>query len=102
MRRVMVRYRVKPGQVEANERLVRDVYAELGRMQPEGFGYGTFKLDEGVTFVHLATHEDGRNPLAEVEAFRRFQEGPRERCDEPPVLTELSEVGSFRPAGVAP
>jgi hypothetical protein len=98
----MVRYRVKPDHVEANERLVRDVYAELGQLQPEGFRYGTFKLDDGVTFVHLATHEADANPLGRVEAFQRFQEGLRERCDEPPVLTELSEVGSFRPTGVAP
>ena len=63
MRRVMVRYRVKPEAAEANERLVRDVYEELGRLRPDGFHYGTFKLDDGVTFVHLATHDDDDNPL---------------------------------------
>ena len=31
-----------------------------------------------------------RNPLTEVEAFARFQEGIGERCDEPPVVTELT------------
>jgi hypothetical protein len=92
----MVRYKVKPDHAAANEQLVRDVYEELGRLQPEGFHYGTFKLDDGVTFVHLATHDDDRNPLAEVAAFQRFQENLRERCDEVPVLTELEEVASFR------
>ena len=101
MRRVMVRYKVKPDHAAANEQLVRDVYEELGRLQPEGFHYGTFKLDDGVTFVHLATQDDDRNPLAEVAAFRRFQENLRERCDESPVLTELEEVGSFRFSGAA-
>ena len=101
MRRVMVRYTVKPGQAEANERLVRDVYDELGRLQPEGFHYGTFKLDDGLTVVHLATHDDGSNPLPEVAAFRRFQEGLGERCAVAPVLTELEEVGSFRFSGGA-
>ena len=54
MRRVMVRYRVKPDQVAENEQLVRDVYEELSRTQPDGFRYGTFKLEDGVSFVHLA------------------------------------------------
>jgi hypothetical protein len=100
MRRVMVRYRVKPEQAAANEQLVRDVYEELAQLQPEGFHYGTFKLEDGVTFVHLATHETDGNPLGQVAAFSRFQENLRDRCEEPPVLTELEEVGSFRFAGV--
>ena len=96
MRRVMVRYRVKPDQVAANEALVRDVYEELARVKPDGFRYGTFKLEDGVSFVHLATQEGERSPLADVAAFQRFQEHIRDRCDEPPVVTELDEIGSFR------
>jgi hypothetical protein len=92
----MVRYRVKPEQVAANEELVRAVYAELDRARPEGFRYATFRLDDGVSFVHLATQEGEHNPLAEIEAFGIFQAGISDRCDEPPVVTELEEVGSFR------
>jgi hypothetical protein len=95
MRRVMVRYRVKPEQVAANEELVRAVYAELDRARPDGFHYATFKLDDGVSFVHLATQEGEHNPLAEIEAFARFQAGIRDRCDEAPVVTDLELVGSF-------
>ena len=96
MRRVMVRYRIKPREVAENERLVRDVYAELAERQPDGFHYGTFKLDDGVSFVHLATHEVDENPLTTVEAFARFQQNLGDRCDEPPMLLEMEEVGSFR------
>jgi hypothetical protein len=96
MRRVMVRYTVRPDAVQRNEQLVREVYDELAAAQPGGFRYATFKLDDGVSFVHLAEHEDGANPLAEAAAFGRFQASLRERCDSPPVLTELSEVGSYR------
>jgi hypothetical protein len=96
MRRVMVRYRIKAGEVAENERLVRDVYAELADKQPEGFRYATFKLDDGVSFVHLAVQEAAENPLSGVEAFGRFQENIGDRCDEPPVVVELEEVGSFR------
>jgi len=95
MRRVMVRYRVKPEHVRENEELVREVYAELDRARPDGFRYATFKLGDGVSFVHLATHDDEHNPLVEIAAFQRFQSGIRDRCDEPPVVTELEEVGSF-------
>ena len=96
MRRVMVRYQVKPDQVAANELLVRDVYEELGRAEPGGFHYGTFKLEDGVSFVHIASQEEEQNPLAENAAFQRFQENIRDRCDEPPVVAALDEVGSFR------
>jgi Antibiotic biosynthesis monooxygenase len=98
MRRVMVRYRVKPDQEAANEELVRAVYEELERTRPAGLRYATFQLEDGVSFVHLASTEteDGHNPLSEVEAFKRFQEGIRDRCDEAPVATELREIGSYR------
>ena len=44
-----------------------------------------------MSFVHVASVEaaDGRNPLGQVEAFARFQEGIADRCDEPPVATEM-------------
>jgi hypothetical protein len=96
MRQVMVRYRVKPERVAENEELVRAVYDELSRTDPAGLRYATFKLDDGVSFLHLASTEDGQNPLSQVKAFRRFQENIAERCDERPVVTELSEIGSFR------
>lgn len=98
MRRVMVRYRVKPDQATRNEELVRAIYDELGRTKPAGLRYATFKLDDGVSFVHIASvdTEDGHNPLGDVEAFAKFQKTIADRCEEPPVATELREVGSFR------
>jgi hypothetical protein len=92
----MVRYRVKPGEAERNEQLVRAVYEELHRADPAGFRYATFRLDDGVTFVHIAESEGPENPLAEIEAFKEFQEDIADRCDEPPVVAQLTEVGSFR------
>ena len=95
MRRVMVRYKVKPEQVARNEELVRSVYKELHRLEPDGLRYATFKLPDGVTFIHLADTGGAGNPLTELAAFKAFQAGVRERCDEPPVVSELSDVGSF-------
>jgi hypothetical protein len=99
MRQVMVRYKVKPDRVEENEALVRAVYEELHRTAPAGLRYATFRQDDGIGFVHLAQTEDGANPLTEVEAFARFQEGIGERCDEAPVVTVLHEVGSYPALG---
>jgi hypothetical protein len=98
MSKVMIRYKVKPESAAENERLVRAVYAELERDRPAGLRYATFRLDDGVSFVHVAENdtEDGHSPLREVQAFREFQQGVGERCAEPPVTTELHEVGSFR------
>ncbi|MDP9256893.1 MAG: antibiotic biosynthesis monooxygenase [Actinomycetota bacterium] len=98
MRRVMVRYKVKPEQAAENEELVRAVYDELHRTEPAGLRYATFQLEDGVTFVHLASVEGdaGQNPLTGLESFKRFQAGVADRCDEPPVVTATREIGSFR------
>jgi hypothetical protein len=98
MSKVMVRYKVKPERAAENERLVRAVYAELDRTAPAGLRYATFRLEDGVSFVHIAESDtgDGRNPLRDVQAFREFQQGVAERCVEAPVAGELHEVGSFR------
>jgi hypothetical protein len=94
----MVRYKVKPGRAQENERLVQAVYDELYRTVPSGLRYATFELEDGVSFVHLASveTEDGHSPLQGVEAFKRFQAGVPDRCDELPVATGLREIGSFR------
>lgn len=98
MKRVMVRYTVKPDQVEDNERRIRTVFAELQRDQPAGIRYATFKLADGVSFVHVASIEtaDGTNPLNALEAFQQFTGTIKERIVEPPVVVELDEVGSYR------
>jgi hypothetical protein len=96
MRHVMVRDKVNPERAAENEELVRAVYDELHRTEPAGLRYATFQLDDGVSFVHLASTEDGQNPLPQVEAFQRFQENIRDRCDEIPVVAQLREIGSFR------
>lgn len=94
---LMVRYRVTPDQVSENERLVRAVYDELRRVAPVGLRYATFKLDDGVSFVHLAAVEtdDGTSPFRGIRAFEEFQRDIANRCDEPPVATEVSLIGEF-------
>ena len=92
----IIRYRTKPDQAEVNAELVRAVYAELNRAQPDGFRYTTLRLDDQVTFVHIVQSERDPSPILAVKAFGEFQAGIRDRCDEPPVQQAFTEVGSYR------
>src|SRR4051812_9591099 len=93
----MVRYTLRPEEAARNEELLRALFAELDEVKPAGLRYTAFKLDDGVTFVHLISHErtEGHIPLPQIQALKAFHEGLRDRCDEAPVRTQLSEVGSF-------
>jgi hypothetical protein len=94
---VVVRYRVKPERVVENESLVEAVFAELAESDPGGLRYATFKLDDGVTFVHVASidTEDGGNPLRSVDAFAEFTRDIADRCDEPPLAQNAVVVGTY-------
>ncbi len=94
---VMVRYKVKADASGENERLIQAVFAELARSKPAGLRYQSFKLADGVSFVHVATVDtaDGKNPLTTLDAFKSFTKDIKDRCVEPPVTTELTIVGSF-------
>lgn len=97
MTRVVVQYKVKPEQAEQNEKLIQAVYAELAAAQPDGLRYATVRLDDGVTFIHIAEHDGpGPNPLTRLAAFAEFQRGVADRCTEQPVTRQASLVGSFR------
>jgi len=92
----MVRYKVHPGRADENETLVRAVYEQLARERPDGLHYATFRLPDGVSFMHVVfeTDQPGRI-LGEVAAFKAFSDAIADRCEEPPVATELTLVGSY-------
>jgi hypothetical protein len=98
MRRVIVRYKVKPDRAKANEELVRAVYEELSRTTPAGLRYATFALEDGVSIVHVASVEtaDRTQPTRGGRGLARFRVGVADRCDNPPVATDMREIGSHR------
>jgi hypothetical protein len=98
MKRILVRYKVKADKAAENEEYIKKVFEELKQNGPEVIRYASFKQDDGVSFVHIASieSEGGNNPLAESPAFKSFQAGIGERCEEPPVATDLNEIGSYR------
>ena len=98
MGRTLIRYRLKPDQVERNEELVRAVYEELHRAAPEGFRYVTFKLEDGVSFMHISESEGEDSPLAGLASAQEFQREIADRCEDQPVLAELTEIASYRAA----
>lgn len=99
MRRVfLLRYKVKPEHAAENEQLVRAVFDEIHRARPEGIRYSTFLLDDGLTFVNIVATEtsNGLAPLGQLQAYERIQHGKYDRFDEPPQVTELHELGTYR------
>jgi hypothetical protein len=98
MKTIMVRYKTSQTHADANEILVRAVFDELRTRAPGGFRYACYRLTDGMTFVHIATMAFADdNPLAVLSSFRAFQEQLqlKDRCVEPPVVTELSAVDSY-------
>src|SRR3954453_6441111 len=97
VRKVMVRYTVKADKAAENGGLIERGYEKLHATKPAGIRYATFALDDGVSFVHVASHEtdDGGNPLMNVAAFSEFVKGIGERVESPPVTSELREIGSY-------
>ena len=98
IKRVVVRYRVEPGQAAENERLIERVFARLEETQPGGLRYASLRLADGLTFVHVASieTEDGSNPLSALAEFGDFTRDIEQRCDEPPAGQDATLVGSYR------
>ena len=96
MRTVMVRYKTSEAHAAAKEALVHAVFDELREKTPTGIGYTTYRLADGVSFVHVATmvSADG-DPLTRLPAFKASQKGIADRCVELPVVTEMSAVDSY-------
>ena len=97
MRRVVVRYRVRAERVAEHEGLLRDVFAELAHVRPDGLAYRAMKLEDGVSFLHVATvaTADGRNPLTALRAFQAFTASIGDRCEERPVSSPATTLGAY-------
>ena len=94
---MIVRYKVKPDRAAENQRYIEAVFNELTTTAPAGLTYASFKLDDGVTFVHVATiASESENPLFQTAAFKAFVAEVEDRCAELPVTEMLHEVGSYR------
>jgi acyl dehydratase len=91
----VIRYQTRPEHAAENERLIRDVFAELAAEQPEGLRYASFRLDDGVSFVHVAVLDGDQNPLSASAAFATFQSGIKDRCADGPHPSDATMIGSY-------
>jgi hypothetical protein len=98
MKRTLIRYRTKPETTEENQRLVEATFAELQAKSPAGVRYMVLRLDDG-SFLHFVENEGENSPIPQLEAFRAFQSGIKDRCMEPPQSREATIVGNYRMLG---
>jgi hypothetical protein len=98
MKTTVVRYQAKPDRADENQQLIEAVFAELNAHEPEGFTYKVFRLEDGVSFIHVVIEHDIDDPdsLQAVPAFQAFLADIADRCEIPPVATGATIVGGYR------
>ena len=92
MSTAVIRYQTKPEAADENQRLVENVFAELALKAPPGVRYQSFRLDDGVSFLHIAT---GGEALQDLPAFQEFQRDLASRLAEGPDRTEATQIGRY-------
>jgi hypothetical protein len=94
----VVRYQAKPERAAENQQLIEAVFAQLDEREPEGFTYKVFRLEDGVSFIHIVIEHDVDEPdsLQAVPAFQAFVADIADRCTVPPVATGATVVGGYR------
>ena len=98
MKTVVVRYKVQPDRVAENEELIRGVFEELHRLNSDGIRYASFKQEDGLSFVHIASFDspESNKTFSELAAFQAFTKEIKDRCEIPPEATPLEQIGNFR------
>ena len=73
------------------------MFAELATRQPKGFEYRVFRMEDGVSFMHVVTEHDveDRDSLQDVPAFQAFTENIAERCAVPPAPMGATLIGDY-------
>jgi hypothetical protein len=95
MTATVVRYRTRPDSADENQRLIEAVFAQLAERQSEGFTYKVFRLEDGVSFVHIVIEHDVQQPdsLQDLPAFQAFVADIADRCEVPPAAAGATVVG---------
>ena len=91
----VVRYTTHAGSADENEKLIKAVFAQLAEQLPKGLRYLAIRLDDGVSFVHVAVLEEEDNPLASLSAFGEFVSAIGERCTDGPTPVNGTVVGAY-------
>jgi hypothetical protein len=93
---MLLHQKVKDGSVEQAEAAVRDLFAALDRVHPEGIRYASTRVAGSSTFVILVELADGsEDPRSAIPEYARFLEQLKGWVDGPPVIEQLEVVGSY-------
>ncbi len=95
---VVVTYSVRPDARAEHVRLIEGVFAQLAAERPADVDYHVLCLDDGVSFVHVATSDtpDGSSPIPKLAAFQEFSRDIGGRVTAPPASSGASMVGVYR------
>ena len=95
---IVVTYKIRPEAYDEHVRLVEGVFAQLQDEQPADVDYQVMCLADGVSFVHVSSHDtkDGANPLPELAAFKEFGRNIAARVATEPAPTPATAIGSYR------
>jgi hypothetical protein len=90
----VIRYRTKPKSAEDNVRLIQELFSELAEKEVPGIRYEAYRIDDGISFVHVATFDSENNPLDSSPAFAAFQSTLGLRLEEGPFPAVATLIGS--------
>ena len=96
MSHTLVTYTVKSGREEENAALVRAVFEELAKTQPDGLRYAVFYLPDSRQFIHLYTDEGSTTGMQGLASFQAFIAGVKEIHDQPATFTQPELIGDYR------
>jgi hypothetical protein len=91
----VVRYTTRPERADENQALIEKVFVDLAAAAPAGLRYASYRLADGVSFVHVAAVEGETNPLTATAAFVEFVREIADRCVEGPVASGATVVGEY-------
>ena len=97
---VLVRYKVKDeGRAAENESYIRKVFDELAATSPEGLRYASFKQEDGLSFVHLASIEtlDCWTSLAHMRLILALEEELGKELDPTAIVLAAVDFDSVVP-----
>ena len=83
---------------EENQQLIEAVFAELDEGRLDGFTYKVFRLEDGVSFIHVWIEHDIADPdsLRVVPAFQAFIAAAQDNHEQPATFTEPELIGDYR------
>jgi hypothetical protein len=99
MTTMLIRYKIKPDQIDSNLELLQAFFAELAVAQPRGVRYSAYQLDDAASFVHIVDTDRGPGPFAVLPAYQRYRTTVEDRCEEQPVMVEITRIGVYSSQG---